>query len=426
MKNIIYKLTMLIVLILSTIKIQAQRNVVWVHGLKGTIDSWEHYETIFDNELNINSIRQEYNTDEGIAFGANDVKGKVDAALGSDYNNPDNLAITHSMGGLMTRYIDANTNFGEKRFGGYITTTSPIYGAPIANSIIDGSVNSFASNAFNKLKVGPISQLTGVLPWQITAYLSVKELSDFISVDNLIEEHIGSTVSNTDLKVGSPTINAINAYDSNNTIPRISIWAAENSPVHWRMFSSSNYDYDDEKLVGYVNTARGVYNGFYIGNTSLAIACAAASFWFPLCWGVSAVATYRAVQWKKGRDWIDNSETGWCSLIKTSVQEQQTYWVEEWVPCEYPPHERNIDPDCGEWVWVEHTHMVTVNYPSDGLLPKYTQIMKNNPTYNNVYHVSGANHIEVRNMSVNGTGTDETYNEFYKIFHNRTDWFETD
>jgi hypothetical protein len=126
----------------------------------------------------------------------------------------------------------------------------------------------------------------------------------------------------------------------------------------------------------------------------------------------------------KGRNWIDTSETMWCSLIKTTQTVQQTHWVEVWVPCNYPPIERNIDPDCGEWVWVQQTYTTTINYPSDGLLPKYTQIMKNNPTANNTYYVSGANHIEVRNMTKDGNGTDETKEQFDDIF-DRTDWFKT-
>ncbi len=440
MKNTLYKIILSLVFMLNIINIQAQRNVAWVHGLKGDSDSWEHYNTIFDNELNINSIRETYDTDHGIAFGANEVKQSVDVLFGSENTNSNNLAITHSMGGLMVRHIDANTNSGKKRFGGYITTTSPIYGAPIANSIIDGSVNAAAQNALSKLTAGPISQLFN-LPYSLIANLTTSELSNFISVDNLIEESIGSEVSNTDLRVGSPTINAINAYDTNNSIPRISIWASENSPVHWRMFSSSANDYNDQELVDDVNTARGIYNGFYIGNTSLAITCAVAGFWYPPCWVLSINYTYRAVQWKKGRDWIDTSETMWCSLIKTTQTTQTTYWVEIWVPCGMndPVKSQNNgndknplpppidDPNCGEWVWVQETHTTTINYPSDGLLPEYTQIMQNNPTLNNTYHVSGANHIEVRNMTKDENGVDETKNEFLKIFHNRPngDFFRT-
>lgn len=64
-----------------------------------------------------------------------------------------------------------------------------------------------------------------------------------------------------------------------------------------------------------------------------------------------------------------------------------------------------------EWV----TRDVAVNYPSDGLLPQYTQEIEDIPE-GNKYKVSGANHIEVRDMTHNRTDVDETYDEFVKIF----------
>ena len=85
--------------------------------------------------------------------------------------------------------------------------------------------------------------------------------------------------------------------------------------------------------------------------------------------------------------------------------------------------------DCGtfEYQWV--THYASVNYPSDGLLPQYTQIMRDNPTPNNEYEVNGANHIEVLDMSnhyVDGNLQDNTRATFNSIFNRpSTDWFYT-
>jgi len=68
--------------------------------------------------------------------------------------------------------------------------------------------------------------------------------------------------------------------------------------------------------------------------------------------------------------------------------------------------------------------IISVNYPSDGLLPQYTQCLQGLPNNDGTrYKVNGANHLEVRNMSAGST--DETYDEFVKIF-NREDWFNTD
>jgi hypothetical protein len=82
------------------------------------------------------------------------------------------------------------------------------------------------------------------------------------------------------------------------------------------------------------------------------------------------------------------------------------------------------DEDCGEWKWVQRTRYISVNYPSDGLLPQYTQELQGIP-FGNRYKVEGANHIEVRNMTTDGNGIDETAVEFRRIF-NRQDWFRTD
>jgi len=422
MKKTIQKIALLITFTFSMLNVTAQdRNVAWVHGLDGNASSWQHYNQIFDNERNLNSLRTTYNTENGITNSANQVINSMNTRYGNNTNganNPQNLGIGHSMGGLMLRDTDRITANGTKKFGGYITVTSPNYGAPISNSLIDGSVENAAENACNKLVDGPAAQLFS-LPWGIVSNLATNVLCDKFIDNDLVQGLQGSPITNNDLRVGSPTINAINNYDTN--LPRISIWAEENSPVHWRMISSNLYG-NDTKFVNTVNTARGVYNGFYIYNTSLAVVTGVFGFWNPFAWGLTATYIYRATQWKKGRNWIDDSENIWSSLIKTTRSEPQTYWVNTWIPCPYPPGieqrtaNRPPDEDCGEWKWVQRTRYISVNYPSDGLLPQYTQELQGIP-FGNRYKVEGANHIEVRNMTTDGNVVDETYEEFIKIFN---------
>jgi triacylglycerol esterase/lipase EstA (alpha/beta hydrolase family) len=423
MKKTIQKIALLITFTFSMLNVTAQdRNVAWVHGLDGNASSWQHYNQIFDNERNLNSLRTTYNTENGITNSANQVINSMNTRYGNNTNganNPRNLGIGHSMGGLMLRDTDRITANGTKKFGGYITVTSPNYGAPISNSLIDGSVENAAENACNKLVDGPAAQLFS-LPWGIVSNLATNVLCDKFIDNDLVQGLQGSPITNNDLRVGSPTINAINNYDTN--LPRISIWAEENSPVHWRMISSNLYG-NDTKFVNTVNTARGVYNGFYIYNTSLAVVTGVFGFWNPFAWGATALYGYRATQWKKGRNWIDDSENIWSSLIKTTRSEPQTYWVNTWIPCAYPPRieveqrsvKRAPDEDCGEWKWVQRTRYISVNYPSDGLLPQYTQELQGIP-FGNRYKVEGANHIEVRNMTTDGNNVDETKDVFNLIF----------
>jgi hypothetical protein len=67
-----------------------------------------------------------------------------------------------------------------------------------------------------------------------------------------------------------------------------------------------------------------------------------------------------------------------------------------------------------------------VSYPSDGLIPKYSQVI-NGLSTGNVYEVKNANHIEVRNMSYLGPNGDNTKDEFNKIWTRlpENDFFRT-
>lgn len=158
MKYITYKILFLAIFFISHINMNAQRNVIWVHGLGGNASSWEHYNDIFDNERDINSLRQTYDTGFGISNMANQVILSIDNYYAHKSHNPNNLAIGHSMGGLAIRDADRITHNTGNRFGGYITVTSPNYGAPISNSLTDGSVVCAAQNALSKITAGPISE----------------------------------------------------------------------------------------------------------------------------------------------------------------------------------------------------------------------------------------------------------------------------
>jgi hypothetical protein len=50
------------------------------------------------------------------------------------------------------------------------------------------------------------------------------------------------------------------------------------------------------------------------------------------------------------------------------------------------------------YTWRPFTRTITVNYPSDGLLPQYTQELQGIPPGNR-YKIEGANHKEVFDIS---------------------------
>ena len=429
MKKLII-ITLIEILIALCLKVNAQnRNVIWVHGLGGDETHWEHYEAIFNNERQINSVNERYPDDDGISYATYGVKNDINSKLNySQQRDSRNLGIGHSMGGVVLRNLDkTSTSTSSKRIGGLITVDSPNYGAPIVNSIQDGSMLAASQNGADKLIKGPLSQALPIPLNIIGSFFSDDICNSFIT-DDLFSSY-GSGTSANNLKPNSSVLNGINSYSS--SLPQISISGQENSPVHWRVLGSfMDYGDSDYALASNVNTARGSYNGYYITNISLSIAATAAGFWNPVFFIVAANFAFNATQWKEGIDWIDDSEVIWCSLIKTTRTEQQTYWVRTWIPCDYPPiahsNTKNIDPDCGHWEMVQHTRNVVVNYPSDGLLPQYTQELKGIPA-DNKYIIEGANHMEVLDMSkstLNGKPNDGTKDTFKDIF-DRNDWFKT-
>ena len=428
MKKIIYIFT--IVFCAQLVQAQ-QRNVAWVHGLGETESDWQHYEQIFTQERNINSMRRSHITGSGLNVASIDLESKMRTHYGNtEAYNSQNIGIGHSMGGLMIRNTDRrHPAQGDKYFGGYITVSTPNYGAGIANSVLNGNVAAASADACSKLTAGPTASLLGSVI-SLIANVTNNDVCDlFLNNEITSQLNYYTGTSTQDLKRGSVVIDSINNYTNNlnHNIPRISIWGEENSPVHWRLLTTvGNFD-----AVQAATTGRNIYQFFHIFNKVRGYACAIGGFWNPGCWVQSAVYFYKASQWKKGRDWFDNSESIWNSLIQTTRLEPHTYWENVWVPCPYPPiapfNGRNIDPNCGHWEEQMVTRYVAVNYPSDGFIPKYSQIMTNNPTPNNRYRVNKANHIEILDMTHDGNNVDETKETLDDVFDRQVgDFFRLD
>jgi hypothetical protein len=246
-----------------------------------------------------------------------------------------------------------------------------------------------------------------------------------------------SPATNQDLKPGSAAMTALNNYNS--TAQRIAIIAQENSPVHWRMISSQKNG-NDYELVGTMGATRGFYHSTYYFHDDLRIACS-----LTLNFPGAAYHAAAAGKWKKGRDWFDNSETIWNTLIKTSRVETATYTVTitRIVPCNpreplglAPPDAENpgydlISDVCHEIITETHTRQVTVNYPSDGLIPTYAQELKGVAPANR-YTIDYANHLELKDMSISTTpngqpndGTKNTLNTIFDSSQSSNSWFYT-
>jgi hypothetical protein len=416
MKTTLKYVLSLCLLFTSTWGLCQDRNVIWVHGLNDNWTAWNHYNTIFERERQINGRLQTYNTSSGLSGAATSLKNGTN----SMQPNPNNMAIGHSMGGLMIREVERDPPPGGPRFGGYITVASPNHGAQIANSIDNGKVAIAAMDGVNRLMMGPGITTFGVAP--IIAGITVLVLAHFFDLNINVQNIAGSPATRNDLKENSTAINNLNNYNS--TLPRISIIAEETSPVHWKLATSSDVGHSNRNYVNIANTALGLYDAATITHT---VALAA----FVIAFNPAAIIynTLALAGWRRGRNWIIDSETVWNSLIKSAQLQYYTYYAQIWVSEPCPPghggpghwpidEESVLDPilesPCGYWIYEEITRPVLVHLPSDGLLPTYTQEL---PGATARYHIKGVNHISVLTHH-------ETRATFNTIF-NRLDWFRT-
>lgn len=154
-------------LILSSLLGQSQdRNMIWVHGILGHGNSWEIYDDMFDGSRKMNGQRMDYsdNGDDlaGFSVAAVNLESDIDAAFPNGQStDPQNIAVCHSMGGLVTREMQRqlfNSNEQDK-FGGLITVGTPHDGAMIAASILNGTADAFTQSACIELSAGPTSSM---------------------------------------------------------------------------------------------------------------------------------------------------------------------------------------------------------------------------------------------------------------------------
>lgn len=111
------------------------RDVFWMHGLNGDVNSMLALSEYFGSRYAINSYVPSYISTRGIDYAANQWR------MFNFARRTDNFVVTHSMGGLVARYYDQH--YTDNRFEGLITMAAPHRGSEFANSFDNGRVKSF-------------------------------------------------------------------------------------------------------------------------------------------------------------------------------------------------------------------------------------------------------------------------------------------
>ncbi|MGF1636802.1 MAG: esterase/lipase family protein, partial [Cyclobacteriaceae bacterium] len=354
-------LTILLACLMVSGNLIAQRDVIWQHGLSDSDAFWRNYAAEFEGTRNIRSTNVRFNSENGVRNMANLV------AAGTP-NGANNIGIGHSMGGVVLREVQNQIN--PNHVGGIITVGSPLNGARISNTMTNGEFRGYISHGINELTKGPAREVFGISyiilrvgTRAFTGRALQEILLDEVGFDNLILNEFGNASSN-DLAENSAYMNQARNYNMN--IPRISIFGNENSPVHYRL-ASTTIGQPDNHFPDIIRQSRGVYNAFYIKNV--------ATFF-------NIINISKAAGWKAGRDYLDNgSEKGWNNLTGATRVERRQSCFEDWVCGDDYSCFQNIVTyedylECEELCYTTICRTITQHYnqPSDGLLHQSTQI----------------------------------------------------
>ncbi len=385
------RLILFIALGIATTAIQPalaqRRNIIWVHGINSNANAWDASARFYNTNRQITSSNQTYVSLTGVGNMATTVRDRTIPFAGNR-----TIGIGHSMGGLTIREIHAQTAPGH--VGGIITVGSPLNGAQIINSFQDGQVRGYVSHGVDELLKGPKRQF--IIGYVIVSrglkHFTGRDLGEIvegIAMDNMpLDLLVGP--SPNDMRVGSGYMNAARNY--NVRVPNISINGSEQSPVHYRLASTSLGN-PEQEMPQIIRDARAVYNTFYIAN--------AATFF-------TVINAFRAAGWKAGRDFIDNeSEKGWNALTGAVRTESRRSCYNVWV-CgdDYSCYDNIVTYEdylaCEAQCYQEQCRTITQHYnqSSDAILHLSTQLgQRTNATTSNwnpdvTFEAVGANHSE--------------------------------
>jgi len=134
------KILATIIIVLSFTSINAQynptyRNVFWLHGVQGDVNSMKALSDYFSSRYKINSYHPAYQSNRGLVYAANQWNS-IDFG-----QQPNDITIAHSMGGLVARQYDRQA-ISNKKLDGLITLCSPHLGAEFASSFDNGKIET--------------------------------------------------------------------------------------------------------------------------------------------------------------------------------------------------------------------------------------------------------------------------------------------
>ena len=366
MYNIFKKLAGLFFIVLQCSFAFGQRNVFWVHGFSDDDKGWGAMDSLYTGfaatpgknpaqtglrQLNTVS-RESYETKIGLQYFINDFSDPSKNPV-AKFSQPDDIAICHSMGGIMMRNYDRNN---QGQIGGIITVGSPLKGMRFANAIKTGQVQAFIDDAIHQVSKGPealvdqisliFAQFSGPDPTTTIGQISKPISKGFYIVGNVftfadLTGILGKIATSfafsslnlspnsqsiTDLQEGS--VSAIGSTDQNaypTSTHKLSIYGNESEPALWNLLGTA-LGKDAIEGVKLRDKIADIYQTIGFTEILVGIAEDIGGFWNPWWWFQSIFAYLTAYQFYDGRDWLINtSNRAWNSLIGSDRVESYSY-----------------------------------------------------------------------------------------------------
>ncbi len=385
---------------------QAQRNVHWIHGIGGDGGSWQGFSSEFggQRQMPVNT-HNGYRSGNGLSDMATDIRGQIGSTAGGTA-----IGICHSMGGVAARQIDVQHT---GLFGGLITFDSPFRGARVVTNVNNGVATDYIANAVHQLRKGPFRQSAPV-PQIALAVMGIRDIDTYVGnmfVQMQRDEQNLTPATAADLAEESGYNQQF--YGSSTPTPKLVYWGNEVSPIHVRLYAGSQ-NTNEESAVNSYNGVRQFYGAARDQNYAMRWV------FFPMF----AYYNWIGNGWADGYNYLwDQSENEWSNLIGSGTSSTSTFLEYQLIGGDLAPYENCISNANGDpnqvqicestyFQWVNVTVTTYVREPTDGLLPKRSQIGQGTSWTANaeVIELPGNSHNEVRRSDDSRRELNEAFN----------------
>lgn len=224
------------------------KSITFVHGLGGTVESWDLQKNWVNDHYNASAISANYGGagwESSFATVAQKLNSDIGSVTAHGINQvfpyrckKNDFVIAHSQGGIATRYLDLMWDtdivgtFGDRKFFGLATFGTPHAGADIA--LTKDQHAAFIANVVDAVFLEKLYNYRG---WIKGVDKMIDSLNSFTE-KRLTPIMLAGLHTKTldEMRPGSSTMNKINRHTSR--LHKVAFYGTENAPECWRVMDN--------------------------------------------------------------------------------------------------------------------------------------------------------------------------------------------